>query len=225
MRLLPHARARQHQGRRSARTSTKPSAASIAEGAAARSAVRSVVEGQVADPNSRRRDAQRTSPAARTLTDIAAYVAAGRPTGPGRTRGLLASAVEGAGSGKPAVEKAGKLRDPRQPDRPARLRDQQGRPPAAGAVTIAMPNMSGVSHNIAIEAGDRRSDREGRGDRRQLVHHQGHRLGHRQPEARHLHLLLPGSRPPRRGDVRHAHRQALRAVDAAHSCVLGRSRA
>jgi plastocyanin len=60
--------------------------------------------------------------------------------------------VEAPGAGKPALEKAGKLQIPASPS--GQLAYVTNKASAtAGHVTIEMPNMSGVSHNIAVEAG------------------------------------------------------------------------
>jgi len=115
-----------------------------------RSAVRSVVEGQVENPN--RYGVMPSGLASgRTLANIAAYVSESAAR-PGPDTGLLASAVKAPGAGKPAVEKAGKLEIPADPT--GQLAYQTDKASASsGAVSISMPNMSGVSHNIAIEAG------------------------------------------------------------------------
>jgi plastocyanin len=123
---------------------------SLAEGLQ-RNAVRTVVEGQVQNPNS-----TGIMPAGlasgQKLADIAAYVAQAAAN-PGQDTGLLASAVEAPGSGKPAVEKAGKLDIDANPS--GQLAYTTSKAEATpGAVTITMANMSGVSHNIAIEAGE-----------------------------------------------------------------------
>ncbi len=86
-----------------------------------------------------------------TVTDIAAYVA-GAAANPGKDTGLLAGAVKALGSGKPAEETAGKLQIPVNPEGQLAYATNKATA-AAGAVKIEMPNMSGVSHNIAIEAG------------------------------------------------------------------------
>jgi plastocyanin len=116
-----------------------------------RNAIRTVVEGQVAYPNSEGvmpKDLASGS----TLKDIAAYVAAVADR-PGKDTGLLATAVAAPGSGKPAVEKAGKLDIDASPSgQLAYTTDKAVATP--GAVTLVMANMSGVSHNIAIEAGE-----------------------------------------------------------------------
>jgi plastocyanin len=83
--------------------------------------------------------------------DIAAYVAQAAAN-PGADTGLLASAVQAPGAGKPAVEKAGKLQIEASPSgQLAYVTDKASA--TAGRVTVEMPNMSGVSHNIAIQQG------------------------------------------------------------------------
>jgi plastocyanin len=124
-------------------------AASIASGLG-RSTIRGVVEGQVKIPNPEGAMPKDLVSGA-ALTDVAAYVsqAADRP---GQDTGLLASAVPLAGAGKPAVEKAGKLQIAASPS--GQLAYVTSKASAtAGAVTVEMPNMSGVSHNIAIQQG------------------------------------------------------------------------
>jgi plastocyanin len=123
--------------------------ASIDEGLE-RSAVRTAVEGQVQNPN---RFGVMPSGLAKgaTLTDIAAYVAEAAAR-PGQDSGLLASAVQAPGAGKPAVEKAGKLELEADPQGQLSYTTNKATA-AAGPVTISMKNMSGVSHNVAIEAG------------------------------------------------------------------------
>lgn len=115
-----------------------------------RSTIRGVVEYQVRYPNpfgAMSKDLV----TGQTVTDVAAYVA-GAAANPGKDTGLLASAVKAPGSGKPAEETAGKLQIPVNPE--GQLAYATNKATAtAGAVKIEMPNMSGVSHNIAIEAG------------------------------------------------------------------------
>ncbi len=116
-----------------------------------RSVIPGVVEHQVLYPNP-----QGVMPkgltSGTTLSDIAAYVAQSVDA-PGKDTGLLASAVEAPGSGKPAVEKAGKLEIAANPA--GQLAYTTTRATATpGAVTISMTNMSGVSHNLAIESGE-----------------------------------------------------------------------
>lgn len=123
--------------------------ASLAEGLQ-RSAVRTAVEGQVENPN--RYGAMPSGLASGAkLASIAAYVAEAVDR-PGKDSGLLASAVQAPGSGKPAAEKGGKLEIPADPT--GQLAYVSNKALAtAGPVTIFMPNASGVSHNIAIEPG------------------------------------------------------------------------
>jgi plastocyanin len=130
---------------------------SIAEGLQ-RNAVRTVVEGQVQNPNP-----EGVMPAnlasGETLKDIAAYVAQSVDA-KGPDTGLLATAVEAPGAGKPAVEKAGKLAIDASPS--GQLAYTASKAEAtAGAVTVTMSNMSGVSHNIAIEEGENGATQKG----------------------------------------------------------------
>lgn len=123
-----------------------------------RSAVRSVVEGQVENPN-RFGAMPKGLVKGATLQNIAAYVAESVARS-GPDSGLLASAVKAPGAGKPAVEKGGKLEIPADPT--GQLAYVTNKASAsAGAVTISMPNMSGVSHNIAIEAGSQEASGSG----------------------------------------------------------------
>lgn len=115
-----------------------------------RSAIRSVVEGQVEHPN-RYGVMPAGLASGATLANIAAYVAEAAAS-PGQDTGLLAEAVKPPGSGKPAVEKGGKLEIPADPTGQLAYVTKQATA-TAGSVTVSMPNMSGVSHNIAIEAG------------------------------------------------------------------------
>lgn len=115
-----------------------------------RSAIRSVVEGQVEHPNRFGVMPAKLASGA-TLANIAAYVADAAAK-PGQDTGLLAQAVKAPGSGKPAVEKGGKLEIPADPTGQLSYASTKATA-TAGAVTISMPNMSGVSHNIAIESG------------------------------------------------------------------------
>jgi plastocyanin len=123
--------------------------AGLAEGLE-RTAVRGAVEGQVANPD-RSGVMPKDLAGGATLKDIAAYVAEVVDK-PGKDTGLLATAVEAPGSGKPAVEAAGKLQIDASPSGQLAYTaaKAEGKP---GAVTISMGNTSGVSHNIAIEAG------------------------------------------------------------------------
>jgi mono/diheme cytochrome c family protein len=121
--------------------------ASIAE-AHGRSGIRGLVEGQVHNPNPEGAMPKGLVSDA-TLTDIAAYVAQSADR-PGQDTGLLASAVQAPGAGKPAVEQGGKLQIPADPN--GQLAYVTNKASAtAGSVTVEMPNASGVSHNIAIQ--------------------------------------------------------------------------
>ena len=124
--------------------------ADLAEGLK-RNAVRTVVEGQVQNPNPYGLMPKGLAGGA-TLTDIAAYIAQSVDN-PGQDTGLLASAVPTPGAGKPAVEKAGKLEIDANPS--GQLAYTTSKAEAKpGAVTIVMANMSGVVHNIAVEPGE-----------------------------------------------------------------------
>jgi plastocyanin len=115
-----------------------------------RSAIRGVVEYQIREPNPFG-VMPKNLVSGSTVADIASYVAVSAAR-PGSDTGLLASAVEAPGAGKPALEKAGKLQIPANPS--GQLAYATNKATAtAGPVTIEMPNMSGVSHNIAIEPG------------------------------------------------------------------------
>ncbi len=124
--------------------------ASLAEGLE-RDSVRGVVEGQIRLPNpegAMPKDLVTGS----MVQDVAAYVAkvADRT---GKDPGLLATAVEAPGAGKPAVEKNGKLSIAASPR--GQLAYVSSKASAsAGSVVVEMPNTSGVSHNIAIESGE-----------------------------------------------------------------------
>jgi plastocyanin len=122
---------------------------SIAEGLG-RNSIRSVVQFQVEYPNPENVMPKGLASGS-TLKDIAAYVAYAADN-PGKDSGLLASAVAPAGSGKPAVEKAGKLELEANPA--GQLAYTTNKAVAtAGQVTISMKNMSGVTHNLAIQSG------------------------------------------------------------------------
>jgi plastocyanin/cytochrome c2 len=128
--------------------------ASLAEGEE-RSAVQTVVEGQVLNPNPLRSPRYGKMPSGLAsgskLVDIAAYVAQSVDR-PGKDEGLLANAVQAPGAGKPAVERGGKLEIAADPS--GQLAFVTNKASAtSGPVTISMPNSSGVSHNIALEAG------------------------------------------------------------------------
>jgi len=116
-----------------------------------RGTVRSVVEGQVAYPNPAGVMPKDLASGA-VLKDIAQYIAQSVAKS-GNDSGLLASAVKAPGSGKPAEEKAGKLSIAANAQGQLAYETKKATA-TAGAVTIEMPNMSGISHNIAIETGE-----------------------------------------------------------------------
>ena len=123
---------------------------SIKEGLG-RNAIRSVVEFQIAYPNPLGAMPKDLVHGA-TVRDIAAYIAqSANATGP--DTGLLATAVEAPGAGKPAVEKAGTLAIDANPAGQLAYTTTKAAA-TAGPVTVTMTNMSGVSHNIAVEAGE-----------------------------------------------------------------------
>jgi plastocyanin len=115
-----------------------------------RNAIRGVVEYQVRYPNPEGVMPKDLVGGA-TLKDIAAYVAETAARS-GTDSGLLATAVAPAGSGKPAVEQNGKLQIAASPTGQLAYVTNQATA-NAGAVTIEMPNMSGVTHDLAIQQG------------------------------------------------------------------------
>jgi len=115
-----------------------------------RSAIRGVVEYQIREANPFG-VMPKNLVSGQTVTDVASYVAASTAN-PGSDTGLLASAVKAPGAGKPAEEHAGKLQIPANPEGQLAYATNKASA-SAGAVTIEMPNMSGVMHNIAIEPG------------------------------------------------------------------------
>jgi plastocyanin len=120
------------------------------------SAVAGVVRGQIANPGKYPVGHVGTAMPpglahGATAENIAAYVASvvGRP---GKDQGLLATAVASAGGGKPAVEKAGVLELDADPGGQLSYTTKKATA-TAGKVTIKMANMSGTSHNLAIQVG------------------------------------------------------------------------
>jgi plastocyanin len=115
-----------------------------------RDSIRSVVQGQVENPNPEGVMPRNLASGA-VLNDIASYVAEVADK-PGKDSGLLATAVAPTGSGKAAVEKAGKLELEAAPN--GQLAYTANKATATpGQVTITMKNMSGVTHNLAIQSG------------------------------------------------------------------------
>jgi plastocyanin len=122
---------------------------SLAEGLG-RDAIRGVLHGQVLQPNPGGAMPKDLASGV-VLNDIASYVAQAVDR-PGSDSGLLASAVQAPGAGKEAVEKAGKLEIPA--DAGGQLAYVTNKAKAsAGSVAVSMPNMSGISHNIALQVG------------------------------------------------------------------------
>jgi plastocyanin len=123
---------------------------SLSEGAN-RDTVRGVVEKQIQIPNPEGA-MPKNLVSGSTAKDVAAYVAESVDK-PGKDTGLLGSAVQAPGAGKPAVEKGGKLSIAASPSgQLAYVASKAIAEP--GSVTVEMPNTSGVSHNIAIETGE-----------------------------------------------------------------------
>jgi plastocyanin len=126
--------------------------ASLAEGLVpGRGAIRGIVEAQIRNPNPEGAMPKNLVSGA-TARDVASYVAKVAAAS-GKDTGLLATAVEAPGAGKPAVEKGGKLSIAASPSgQLAYVTNKASGTP--GAVTLEMPNTSGVSHNIALESGE-----------------------------------------------------------------------
>lgn len=108
-----------------------------------------IVEQQIEYPNTGGR-MPKLPLSTRQAADIAAYVQYASAN-PGQDTGLLALAV-GSGFGPPAVEKNGTLAISANPSGQL-LYTEKTATATAGAVTISMTNMSGVSHNLAIQEG------------------------------------------------------------------------
>ncbi len=115
-----------------------------------RTTIRSVVQYQVEYPNPEN-VMPRNLAGGSELKDIAAYVAYASDR-VGADAGLLANAVPPVGAGKPAVEKAGKLELEANPAGQLAYTTNKALA-TAGQVTISMKNMSGVTHNLAIQTG------------------------------------------------------------------------
>ena len=86
------------------------------------------------------------------LNDVAAYVSQ-VAAAPGQDTGLLAQVLHKPGNGPPAVEKNGVLAFAADPTGQLSYTTRKA-VATAGPVTITMTNMSGVAHNLAIQAGD-----------------------------------------------------------------------
>lgn len=81
--------------------------------------------------------------------DVAAYVAHAAAK-PGKDEGLLATAVQPAGAGKPVAAQNGVLTIAADPNGQLAFVSSVATAPA-GRLKIVMPNQSGVPHNIAIQ--------------------------------------------------------------------------
>jgi mono/diheme cytochrome c family protein len=115
-----------------------------------RSEIRGIVRGQIAHPN-----AQGAMPAnlvrGSQAEDVAAYVAYAADN-PGQDTGLLATAVQAPGAGKPALETNGQLEIDADPSGQLAYVTKQAMA-KRGPVTIKMKNVSGTPHNIAVQTG------------------------------------------------------------------------
>jgi mono/diheme cytochrome c family protein len=113
-----------------------------------RSGIRGAVHGWILHPN-----LQGVMPPkvvqGRDAEDVAAYVAS-VVAKPGKDSGLLATAVKAAGSGKPAVEKAGTLEIDTDPTGQLAYVTKQGQG-TAGKITIKAQNKSSTPHDIVID--------------------------------------------------------------------------
>jgi mono/diheme cytochrome c family protein len=116
-------------------------------------AVRGVVKKQIEYPSRAGSNGTGVMPA-KLVTgddaeDVAAYVAS-VVSKPGKDTGLLATAVQPAGSNKPAVAKGGVLTIAADPSGQLAFVNKTAEAPA-GKLTIKMPNQSGVPHDISIQ--------------------------------------------------------------------------
>jgi uncharacterized cupredoxin-like copper-binding protein len=81
--------------------------------------------------------------------DVAAYVAQSVAAG-GKDTGLLATAVKAAGTGKPAVEKAGTLEVDADPNGQLAFVTNKAQG-TTGEITVKMANKSSTQHDIVID--------------------------------------------------------------------------
>ena len=125
-----------------------------------RSAIESVVHGQILEPNPNgampaglAKHPPSGTTSAQLVNDISAYVSQ-VAAAPGQDTGLLASAgLPPAGTGPPAVEKNGTLAFAADPNGQLSYTTRKA-VATAGPVTISMQNPAmGVMHNIAIQTG------------------------------------------------------------------------
>ena len=113
-----------------------------------RSSFRGAIHGWILHPNS-----EGAMPA-KLVTgdhayDVASYVAQS-VAAPGKDTGLLATAVKAAGSGKPAVEKAGNLEVDADPTGQLAYVTNKAQG-TAGKITVKMTNKSSTPHDIVID--------------------------------------------------------------------------
>lgn len=112
--------------------------------------IRGVVYGQIKYPMGKQMPADLVT--GDDARDVAAYVSVAAAK-PGEDEGLLATAVEPAGGGEPAVAKNGVLEIAADPNgRLAYVTDKAEA--EAGPLTVKMPNESGVPHDLNIEGTD-----------------------------------------------------------------------
>ena len=83
------------------------------------------------------------------VNSVAAYVARAAAA-PGEDQGLLANAVPKAGSEEPIIAEGGVLTVPADPTGQLLYTSSRAEAPA-GPLTVAMPNESGVPHNIVVD--------------------------------------------------------------------------
>ena len=220
VRLLPHARPRRHQrGRR----------------AEPRQGLRSERPGRARaqlDPRRRRRADQDPEPRRRDAERPRDGLDGQRRRRLRRHRSRRCPARTAACSRPPCsrrapasrrVEKNGKLTIPASPT--GQLAYATNKATAtAGPVTIEMPNMSGVDHNLALESGAHEATGPGPVIGQDADHRQG--LDERESDAqgRHLHVLLRGPRAPSRGHVRADHGQVAPWSSAAATGSSSRAR-
>jgi mono/diheme cytochrome c family protein len=114
-----------------------------------RNVIEGIVAQQIAYPNPYGR-MPKIPLSDRQAADIANYVAYAADR-PGQDSGLLAS-VGSSKVGPPAVEKDGKLAIAANPSGQL-LYTVKAAQATAGPITISMTNMSGIDHNLAIQAG------------------------------------------------------------------------
>lgn len=120
-----------------------------------RSAIRGVVHSQILYPADLPKDSPAYMPPRLVTGDdahnVAAYVARAAARG-GKDAGLLATAVQAAGAGKPIAAKGGKLEIPADPNGQLAYITKKATA-EAGKLEVSSKNESSVDHDIAIEGG------------------------------------------------------------------------